>query len=123
MMAGTCFAKDYYVYIKKTGDSKLQGKKGDIISIIDVNKVVPTKKELQSYYIIIVDLTEQEKEELLYEQIKEGLDFTKQYEPEDVIAFREKSVDIKSLNLTKQKVRIEKSIFNSVVTSKSLLTP
>lgn len=107
VVIGNAWAEKYYVFIEQKGDDK-----GDIIAMLPVSpQYEPTKAELSKFKIVILDVTEEQRNILMQHEFDvDGI---------TIINHRLKKVDVDTLNTT-QKQEISLVDFNKKVTDKSI---
>jgi len=117
------WAAQYYVLIEKVG-MVVEGEEvghtqvGDVVAISPVTEQYqPTRAELDRYHVVIVDLTEAERD-LLRKPVIEIVQDEFRGSREVVIKARERTVDYKSFRNQKQEAVINKADLLSVVTVK-----
>jgi len=115
-------AAKYYVFIDKSsiadvGEEAGQNTKGDVIAILPFeDKYKPTKSERNGTQIIVVDLTDTERDQLLEEEVKiQGKDS----DNKDIIVTitaRKRKINFENLGLIKQEQVIDKNtLFQKVI--------
>ena len=101
----TCFSKQYYVYIDKIGyvaEGEEAGHTayGDVVGISPYTpQYKPTRAELSRYKIMVMDLTEEERAELLESEYDKDPEI---YDDAIVIRARKRKIDIDKLTAIKQ---------------------
>lgn len=128
LTANIAFAEKYFVFINqgvgfKETDKRNSGNSeiGDVVEILPSgnggilnSEIKPTTAELQRYRIVIVDLTAQEKENLLSCECEELDSEGKQ----EFTRARKSSVDYKTFSTNEQKAEIPKNEFIQKVSTK-----
>jgi len=112
-LCSTSFATEYYVYIQKKDDPVKRlglSEKGDIVHITPQE---PKNHEFGNYDIVIVDLTEDEKFDLLQ---AEGFEDANK---EVLNPTKDRKFKVKDFKPTVQKERVDKSVFFGKVNNKS----
>ena len=119
MVASFTYAEQCYVYIDKIGIVE-QGQEaghneyGDVIAILPYeSRYKPTRAELDNFKVIVVNLTQQEKDILMEEDgyIEEGNFITTKA--------RKRKIDINKMKLIKQEQEVAKATLINNIISKS----
>jgi len=116
VMVTSCYGEKCYVFIDKNSSETAkevgQNERGDIVTILSATpQHKPTRTELQTYKIVVVDLTLEEQESLL--------------EPDGKYACvreRKRKIDVGNL-VAKQEEEIDKATLFNTVIDKSVLSP
>ena len=119
LLVSTCFADNYYLFIKKESDASSQvpkgeeaghSEKGDVVDITPATaQFEPTTSEKSTYVIITADLSEEEKNQLLGGVYIDNKGLINDDSDDVLVKARKLKIDFEKLNIKEQKDSIEKS--------------
>ena len=117
-----CSAEKVYVFIETHDDSGVgKNEKGDVIDIRPFTKELePTESEKNSLHIIVVDLSDVEKNSLLMPEIR----YVSDDNPREQVREREKIIDYERFLYQKQEAFILKEeLLENVITKSIIINP
>jgi hypothetical protein len=109
LISNLVYADLYWVYIDNIGkihpgQEAGQTEKGDVVAICPFSpQYNPSVAELQRYFIVVSDLTEEEKQELLQPF----------YEGETIVKIRKRKITLTNINGIKQKDLVDVQILKN----------
>jgi len=109
LIANTLYADLCYIFIDNIGkihpgQEAGQTEKGDVVAICPFSpQYNPSVAELQRYFIVVSDLTEEEKQELLQPF----------YEGETIVKIRKRKITLTNINGIKQKDLVDVQILKN----------
>jgi len=130
LITGTASAEKYYVFIDKVGKVEKgqeagQNQYGDVISIAPyTSQYKPTRGELARFKVVVMDLTQEEKDYLTEpEQVISYVDPVTKEEHYETVRARKRKIDIDQLSF-EQKQEVDKNVvLEQVITKQSIITP